>query len=350
MAAKDTSATTSLPDEPMRAILTQPVTGPVAWTGAEMSGTSAWLYRFPERALDELDAALAQVQAGNLALDQVTAENFPLPGLAADLAEIAHELEHGRGFVQMKGLPLQRYDERQAALLFWGLGSHLGGAISQNAQGDLLGDVRDEGLDIGNGNVRAYQTRVGQSFHTDIGADVVGLMCLQPAQRGGKSRVASSMAIYNELLKRYPWYVGLLYNNFNVDWRGEEPAGAPPVYREPIYAFYDARLSCRFAPRLIRSAQSKTGVDLSNAELEAIALVEQLAEELCFEIDFEPGDIQLINNYVTLHGRTGYEDYPEPERRRHLLRLWLTVPGARSLPPEFAHGRARAGVPSRSPS
>ena len=143
----------------------------------------------------------------------------------------------------------------------------------------------------------------------------------------------------------YPWYAGLLYNSFNVDWRGEQPEGAPPAYREPIYAYSGGRLSCRFAPRFIRSAQAKTGVKLSTVEDEAITIMEQLAEELCLEVEFEPGDIQLINNYVILHGRTGYEDYPEPARKRHLLRLWLNVPGARTLPPEFADGRARSGVP-----
>ena len=315
-----------------------------------MSRSDAWLYRIPSHALEEIDLALRRIKARGLALDQVTRDDFSVPAFAADLAAIAHELEHGRGFVQMKGFPVERYDERDIALAFWGIGTHLGSALSQNAKGNLLGDVRDEGFDIGNSDVRAYQTRVSQGFHTDIGADVVGLICLKPAKSGGRSRVVSSMAIYNELLRRLPWHVGLLYSDFAVDWRGEEPPGEPPVYREPIYAFHDGRMSCRFAPRLIRSAQDKTPTRLSTVQLEAIAAVEQLAEELCFEIDFEPGDVQFINNYVVLHGRTGYEDHSSREQRRHLMRLWLTVPGARSLPPEFANGRARGGVPARAGS
>ena len=315
-----------------------------------MSLSDAWLYRIPAKALEEIDLALRHIKARGLALDQLTKVDFSVPQFAADLAKIARELEHGRGFVQMKGFPVERYDEREISLAFWGIGAHLGSALSQNSKGDLLGDVRDEGLDIGNADVRAYQTRVDQGFHTDIGADVVGLICLKPAKSGGRSRVVSSMAIYNELLRRYPWHVGLLYSAFAVDWRGEQPPGDPPVYREPIYAFHDGRLSCRFAPRLIRSAQAKTAINLSAVQLEAIAVVEELAEELCFEIDFEPGDIQFINNYVVLHGRTGYDDHSDPAQRRHLMRLWLTVPGARSLPPEFANGRARGGVPLRTAS
>ena len=170
-------------------------------------------------------------------------------------------------------------------------------------------------------------------------------MCLRPAKTGGRSRIVSSIAIYNEILRRRPWFAALLYTAFDIDWRGEEPEGAPPTYREPIYAFHDGKLSCRFAPRFIRSAQSKTGIPLSAVELDALDIVEEIAEELCFEVPFERGDIQLINNYVVMHGRTGYEDYEEPERRRHLLRLWLRVPGARSLPPEYGGGRAHQGVP-----
>jgi hypothetical protein len=155
------------------------------------------------------------------------------------------------------------------------------------------------------------------------------------------------MTVYNELLRRYPWYVALLYNSFAIDWRGEEPRGAPPTYREPVYSYFRGRLSCRFAPRFIRSAPQKTGVPLTAVEQEALQIMEDLAEELCFEIPFEPGDIQFINNYVILHGRTGYQDHSEEERKRHLLRLWLKVPGARTLPPEYGEGRARAGVPPR---
>ena len=166
-------------------------------------------------------------------------------------------------------------------------------------------------------------------------------MCLQKAKSGGQSRVASAMAIYNELLTTYPWYVGLLYNNFFIDARGEQPEGAPPAYREPIYAFFEDKLSCRFKSRFIRTAQEKTGIRLAKVEEEAINLIEQLAEELCFENDFEPGDIQFINNHVILHGRTAFQDHADPKLRRHLLRLWLRIPGARKLPPELRREPAR---------
>ena len=330
----------------MTAILTSPFDSGLAWKGADMQRSDAWLYRFSQRALDEIDAAVETITARGLEPSEITKETFSVPSLVPDLARIAHELENGRGFVQMKGLRLA--GEAEAETVFWGISAHLGRAIPQNPQGDLIGHVRDEGLDITKGDVRAYQTRVSQGFHTDIAGDVVGLMCLRSAKSGGKSRVASAMAVYNELLARYPHHVGLLYNGYNVDWRGEQAQGAPPVYREPIYAYVDGKLTCRFSPRFIRTAQEKTGVKLSTVEEEAISAVQALSEELCFEIEFDPGDIQYINNLAILHGRTGYEDYAEPERRRHLLRVWLNVPGARKLPAEFASGPARSGIPLRA--
>jgi hypothetical protein len=332
----------------MTSVLTRPIRGADAWSGSEMARTDAWRVDLPADALDQIDEALEAFRARGLPLAQMRKADFPVPALQPVLQSILHDLEHGRGFVQMKGLRVGNFSAQDAEIVYWGIGLHLGAALSQNSRGDLLGHVRDEGLDIRDTRVRGYQTNAGQSFHTDIGGDVVGLMCLHGSESGGRSRLASSMAIYNALLERFPHYVGLLYNGFDIDWRGEQPEGSSPVYREPIYSYFDDRLSCRFAPRFIRSARDKTGVPLSSVEREALQLMEDLAEELCFEIPFEPGDIQLINNYVTLHGRTAYVDYPERDRRRHLLRLWLKVPGARTLPPEYGEGRARLGVPARA--
>ncbi|HYC46411.1 MAG TPA: TauD/TfdA family dioxygenase [Burkholderiales bacterium] len=329
----------------MSAIRYQPVDERLAWKGADMAQSEEWLYRFTDRVLVEIDTALEGIERRGLAIPDVTAEDFVVPALERDLQRIAQELEHGRGFVQMKGLPVDRYTQRQAELVFWGIGTHFGAALPQNRKGELIGHVRDEGGDVASGNVRAYQTRVGQSFHTDMAGDVVGLLCLRGAKAGGASRVASSMAVYNELLARHPEYVEALYNTFDIDWRGEQQPGASPVYHEPIYAYANGTLRCKFQPRLVRSALAKTGGALTTLEEDAICAVERIAQELCFDIQFDPGDIQLINNYAILHGRTAYEDHADPARKRYLLRLWLNLRGDRTLPEAFARSTARAGVP-----
>jgi hypothetical protein len=337
--------TTGEKRELMRTILTTPVSGPVAWKGGELAQEDSWLYRLPSRAVAELEAALRVAERSGRALFEITRQDFPLPGLGNELQEISDELDNGRGFVQIKGLPIERYTLQQAKLIYWGIGTYLGRAISQNAKGDLLGDVRDEGVDIRATGVRGYQTKTASPFHVDE-ADVVGLLCWRPSKAGGESLIVSSMALYNELLKRHPWCLGVLYNRFSYDWRGEQPKGQPPIYRWPVFEFHEGKLSCRYSRRMIEFAQKTTGVTLSDIEKEAFDVMDGLIGELQLKIDFAPGDIQFLNNYVILHSRTAFEDYQEPDRRRHLLRLWLTVPGWNRLSPETLRERdVRLGVP-----
>lgn len=331
----------------MTSILTQPVTGPVAWKGTDLVRDRSWIYRIGEHGLQDIDRALRDVKRAGLPLEAIGRAEFPLPSMESDLRGISDELERGRGFVQMKGIPVDRYSEGDVRLLYWGIASHLGSAISQNADGQLIGDVRDLGLDIRKQGVRGYQTNSRSPYHADE-TDIVGLLCLRPAKSGGASCLVSSMAIYNALLVRYPWYVALLYRPFTYDWRGEQPAGSAPVYRWPVYEYHDGRLSCRYSRRMIEFAQQTTGARLTRVEKEAFDALDSLIAELQLDIDFEAGDIQFLNNYVILHSRTEFEDHPEPERRRHLLRIWLAAHDGRTLSPEVkAERNVRDGVPRR---
>jgi hypothetical protein len=325
-------------------VLTTPVRDASAWTGEQLRrGPEDWVWNLSPGTLAEVDRALASVRRAGRPLESVTREDFALPSLTAEFSRIAAELEEGRGFVQIRGLDPARYDADDLAFIFWGVSAHLGTAISQNARGDLLGYVRDEGRDMSDGRTRLYQTSLRQRFHTDIGADVVGLCCVRPAREGGLSLVASSAAVYNAMLERYPCLVGVLYDRFNLDWRGEQPPGEPGWYSEPVYAWHEGKLSCRFSATLIESAQRVSGEPLTPVQREALQRVEELAEELCVQVAFRPGDLQFISNYRVLHDRTAFSDDGDRERGRLLYRVWLTLPGARSLPPEWG-GRARSGI------
>jgi len=333
------------------AVRTVPLAGPAVWDGRDLArGPAAWVHHLEARELDEIDAALRAVRARGLALADVHRGNFPLPTLAATLARVAGELQHGRGFAQIRGLAAASYPLADLETIFWGVAAHMGTAISQNARGDLLGHVRDEGLPADDPTVRLYQTSRRQGFHTDIGADVVGLLCVRPAKSGGQSKLASSAAIHNEILRRCPWYLGVLYDSFIYDWRGEEPPGAPPTYREPVFCWHEERFSCRYSPSLIRWAPAKSGVPLSPVQEEAMRALDEIAEEICLDIDFQPGDMQFVSNYAVLHDRTGWEDHSEPDRKRLLLRVWLTLPDGLRLPPEWGGGRARTGVTPKKPA
>ena len=344
----------------MASILTTPVPGPVAWRGADLAKDDSWVTRIPDWGLAELDAALRSVQARELNVEDVTREDFPLPSYGREIARINEELENGRGFVMLRGLPRERYSDDELAIIYWGIGAHMGSAVSQNSRGELLGHVRDRGFDFSRLDVRGYETRASQGLHVD-NSDVVGLLCLRTAKSGGTSQLVSSMTIYNEMLARYPWYVGVLCRPFAVDMRGEGRPGVPDYYTRPIYSFYDGKLSCGVNFTYIRSAPAKSGVPLTAVELEALELMERLSMDpsLCMHMAFEPGDIQFVNNYVIMHDRMPYDDWDEPERKRHLLRLWLAVSNGRKLAPDFAtryHARpgiddlrGRGGVPVHRP-
>lgn len=314
------------------------IDGPAAWLGDDLRDSDVWIHPFSEAEIAELEAALAHVKTLRLPLAEVRKEHFPLPTLGPVLAHIQDEVLNGRGFQLMRGLPVQRYSIEESATIYWGMGMHLGRPVPQNAQGHLLGHVRSLDYDLNDPNVRVYQTRERQTFHTDS-CDIVALLCLQTAKSGGLSSLSSSVSIYNEMVRRRPDLAALLFEPFATDRRGEVPEGMMPYFNLPVFNEYEGHFSVIYARRYIMSAQRFPEVPrLTEAQLEALDLVDSLAEDPHFRIDMElrPGDIQYVCNHVVLHDRTEYEDWPEPERKRHLLRFWLCPPNGRPLPPAYA--------------
>lgn len=309
-----------------------------AWKGSDLKNSGEWVLALDEADNDELQAALAYARERSIGIPQLTAENFPLPNLGKRLAAVKHDLIHGRGFSLFRGFDIDRYDLKDAALIYWGIGAHIGLHGAQNAQGDLLGHVTDLGVDYSkDSNVRGYQTRLKLPFHNDA-MDVVSLMCVQPAMSGGLSRVVSSTAIHNAVMARRPDLLELLYQDFYIDRRGEAPAGKKPYYAGPMFSLLNGRLFCRYNRSYIDSAQRFDDVPrLTPRQVEALDLMDQLCNDpdLHLDMSFEPGDMQFLCNYTILHSRTDYEDYPDKERRRYLLRLWLDTGLLERLPAAF---------------
>ena len=272
-------------------------------------------------------------------LGELTPKAFPLPSVGPFLRRVLTELLEGRGFVLLRGLPMERWSREQQAIAYLGIGSWLGGFRSQNAKGHLLGHVKDLGLDIRDPNVRYYQTNRALEYHTDS-VDIVGLLCLQTAKAGGASYLASSMTVFNEVLRRRPDVVPALFEPFPTDRRGEVPEGMKPWFDIPIYHWHASRLSCIYVRQYIESAQKQfpQARRLTRAQIEAMDLMDALCNdpEVHLAMDFRPGDVQLLHNHQILHARGDFENWPEPERHRHLLRLWLSPPEARPLPEVFA--------------
>jgi len=325
-----------------------------AWYGADMGRRSDWIETLSAAELDELAAASEPWLPEHAELATLRRDDFRLPLLQPRLARVQRQLLDGRGFVLWRGLPVSAWGSRRSAVAFYGLGAHLGRARSQNAQGHVLGHVRDLGLSAADPNVRIYQTHERQTFHTDS-ADLVGLLCLHTARRGGLSALVSSTTLYNELRARRGELAAQLFGPLATDRRGEVPAGAKPYFEIPVFNWHDGRLSTIYQRQYIDSAQRFDDAPrLSRAQLEALNALDGLSNDpaLHFTMALQPGDMQFVHNHALLHDRTAFEDWPEPERRRHLLRLWLAPDEARALPPAYAqrYGTVqpghRGGVPS----
>jgi hypothetical protein len=314
-------------------------TGPAAWVGTDWHDRDDWILRLGAADIEEIVAALRAWDAHHGgAPAPMDAGDFPLPNLAPRLAAIRDELLHGRGFSLLKGLPVHHWSRRDVAIAFMGLGAHLGRARSQNAAGHLLGHVRDLGLSSNDPAVRIYQTHERQTFHTDS-CDAVGLLCLAEAKRGGDSMLVSSTTLYNTMRRLRPDLVLRLFEPLATDRRGEVPTGMKPYFEIPVFSWYEGHLTAIYQRQYIDSAQRFPDAPrLSAAQIEALDLFDALANDpaLHLTMRLEPGDMQFVHNHTLLHDRSAFEDWPEPVRRRHLLRLWLAVPGARPLPEVFA--------------
>jgi hypothetical protein len=311
---------------------------PSAWYGKDLAADPSWVVPLTPAHLAELAAALASAKSKGLGVGTLTRETFPLPTLAPALGRWLEEVNTGRGFIVVRGLNVADYSDEDVGLIFWGMGLHLGKAVTQNPRGDVLGHVYDHGRTYGNIDVRGYETSAHLPFHTDSG-DVVGLLCLRPGKSGGLSSVVSAVTIHNEILKRHPEYLPPLYRGFHYIRREAALTDTPVTpHRVPVFGAKDGQISVRLVRNQINAAVAKTGIPLAPIEKAALDLFDELAQDpaIHLDMDLQKGDIQFCNNYVALHSRTEYVDHPEVERRRHMIRLWLTMDKRRPVATGFA--------------
>ncbi|MSQ51206.1 MAG: TauD/TfdA family dioxygenase [Betaproteobacteria bacterium] len=323
------------------------------WQGEAMGRRTDWIHHLAPAEIAELESALELARATGIGIGGISRENFPLPRLSQLIARALDALENGPGMFLIRGLPVDRLPPESMRMIYWGLGRHLGTAVCQSPKGDVLGDVRD--VNVNNDKVgRGYQSRKGQPFHTDS-CDVVGLLVLHTAKTGGLSTIVSSVALHNEILRTRPDLLEILYQPFHMyypDW-GER------WWQQPAFSVHQGKFACKAVSLWVRLAQEHFPElpRLAPEQQEAIDLFQEIPKRPGFHLAmmFQPGDLQLLNNHVTLHGRTGFEDFEEPDRKRHLLRLWLSVPNSRELAPDMARffgdprpGSVRGGFQSKT--
>ena len=268
--------------------------------------------------------------------------------LGPRLRRIHDTLIDGIGFALLRALPVSTWSKSVTAAVFFGIGQHLGYARPQNARGHVLGHVIDMGLRADDPNVRIYQTHERQTYHTDS-SDIVGLVCLQQAKAGGDSALVSSNTLYNQMRQDHPALAAALFDPIATDRRGEIPAGQKPFFEIPVFNWYEGLMSTIYQRQYIDSAQRfDEAMRLTPQHVEALDCFDRLANDarLNFLMRLEPGDMQFVHNHTLLHDRTAFEDWSDPAKKRHLLRLWLSSPEARPLPPVFAqrYGTVEPGV------
>lgn len=330
-----------------------PVATPAAWKAEDFANDLSWLHVFTKIQLDEIRHAVSLWRAQALSFGDIREPERLLPSWVQWAAQIKVELA-SRGFVLLRGLPVEEMSDEDAARAYWAVGMLLGTGVTQNAKGDLVCPVTNAGVDFGYSgsaaqrNVRGYMSNADLNYHCDP-TDIVGLLCLRKAKAGGESTIVSTSSIYNRIAEQHPGHMSVLMRGFHYDRKGEQLSDEQLITaRIPVFVRHDQRVSCRYARSYLLGGAEKLGIALTDAERAAIDCFDSVArsEDLVLRMAFEPGDIQLLNNCTTVHGRTAYEDHPDPERRRYLYRLWLMMNSERPWNEEsevMRHAFARFG-------
>jgi hypothetical protein len=323
-----------------------PLTGPSAWIGKDIQNSTRWIRDLTPAHIAELDKALQGIKAKGLDWSQVTRENFPIKGFDDLFDSIREELEDGSGILKLRGWPVTKYDEADLRIMYNGFGKHIATPVFQNRSGEMMRAIRDEGAHVGKtygetkdqkgGTFLSSYARTLSSgelrFHTDR-TDVVTLLCVRQARKGGVSKLASSPAVHNEMLKRRPDLVDVLYKDV---WRsrfGEEGVTKETAYPLPLFGVRNGKFTSHYSQTFIDAAELAADVPKqTDQQREALTLLREIAQEICMEMVLDPGDLQLINSHVTYHGRTSFEDDASTSNDRLLLRLWLCMPNNRPLP------------------
>ena len=327
----------------------QPISGPFAWRGAELASNGRWIREFTGEEIERIDRAISDYRKSGRPWQEADRDGLPLEELDALFDDVANELENGLGLYRLRGFPVERYDQDAIKAFYLSFGDHLGIPVSQNIEGDRINAIEDEGVNADaygiiddqatEGGFRSSRARAFSNaalrFHCDR-CDVVGLLCARQAKTGGHSKIASAVAIHNTMLERRPDLLEELFTDYPRSRFGEEVNDASAHYMLPVFTSKDGKFASHYSRTYVEAAQTNPAVPrLRPAQDEALDLLAEIAQELCYEMTLQPGDIQLLNNHVLYHARDPYQDDAVSGQRRLLYRLWLAMPNSRALPESF---------------
>lgn len=300
-----------------------------AWRASNIDDTTAWYYPLSEECLSSFEWVIRGAREQSRSITEISRPNTSLNGCDECLQPALNALNSGRGFAIIERIPVKGYEVEEVLSTYWMIGQLLGNPMEQNIEGTLLYDVRDTGKNVAHG-ARFSVTNAESSFHNDNSfgeslPDLVGLLCLQTAKSGGQNQLISGYALHNELLETHPDVLKTLYQLFCFDRRGQFKAGEAPTSQFPIFRWNGSELTIRYLYYYIQVGHERAGKKLTTDQKEALEVVEGLLRRADFRVEFnlQPGQMLFTNNRWILHNRTAFEDYPDPERQRHYVRLWL---------------------------
>ena len=324
----------------------QLIEGPAAWHGSDLAADPSWRRTLTADEIGGLERAVAAAEARGIGPTGFAADEFPVPELRPALQWLADRLERGPGVARLSGIPVDRLPHERLQRLFWGLCVNLGTPMYQTAAGEILGEVKDEtgtGAALtydGPGPLKSARTIARSTgplrFHTDK-TDIICLLCASNGIAGGLSKVVSSVTIHNEIARRRPDLLRVLYEPYwrmrPYDEEGDSERD-DRTFPMPVFARGpDGSFTSQYSRTYISQAQEIASVPrLTPAQTEAMDLLHAIGEEVCLQMPFEPGDIQFMNQHVTYHGRTSFTDDPAAGAHRVLMRIWLSAPFTRPLP------------------
>jgi len=323
----------------------QPYRHSSAWKACEPESKEALFESLDNKKIDALTRGLSQIADRNIEIEDLTQDDFPLDTIKNDVDRWHDVIQEGRGLLVLTGFPVDRFSKEECGAIFYGLGSYFGEAQSQSLMGDRLGHV----INVGGKDTRerAYRNSAELSLHTDA-SDIVGMMCLVRAKSGGVSGYCSGPAVYNHLLEHHPDLLDVLCEGFYYHLFGEQAPGESPVTKKniPVFSGANGYLSVSYLRSYIELAFDELGLKKSSLEQRALDTFDQIAHSPEFRMDYlmQPGDIAFFNNYTVLHTRTEFFDHDDPNKKRHLLRLWLKAWNPRPLNQEVTPYRERKGI------
>ena len=319
----------------MQNMLSQPFEGPIAWKADTLLPNDG-LVTIDAACQQELSTAVDVLRANPLDVISLIPDDFEMPACRSMMARVKETLDDGIGFVILDRLPVEGLTEQESKGLYWLLMSILGKTVAQNFNGVVLYDVVDTGQKTAPGKgVRGSKTNQGQGYHTDnsygLPPNYVSLFCLREAMEGGISGLISFYTAHNILLKECPDLLSRLYESFYFERHREHAPDDNPVSVKPIFEYDGNNLGVSLSTDRVRSGYALLEKPLDNETTAALAGLDEVLERpgLGKSFAFERGQIQIVNNRKLGHRRTAFKDWPEEDRKRHLVRIWVRNHGRR---------------------